>query len=96
MTDADNVDNGGGENLHKNGDDVSYSSEGADTRGGRGAVDHEEDEELCGRAEERLQVAHHPDLPPDNVGGQVVGLQDAEGEDEGCGQQGHQGGHRAL
>ena len=31
-----------------------------------------------------------------NVGGQVVGLQDAEGEDEGCGQQGHQGGDRAL
>lgn len=86
----------GEENLHKNEDDVCYSSEGADTRGGRGAVDHEEDEELCGRAEERLQVAHHPDLPPDNVGGQVVGLQDAEGEDEGCGQQGHQGGHRAL
>ena len=54
MSDDDNV-----EEI----DDVSSSPEGADTRGGRGAVDHEEDEELGGRAEERLQVPH-PDLHP--------------------------------
>ena len=82
------------ENLNEDLDDVSF--EGADARGGRGAVDHEEDEELGGRAQEGLQVPHNPDLPSDNVVGQVAGLQDAEGEDEGCGQQGHQGGDRAL
>ena len=48
-------------------DSVSLSLEGADTRGGRGAVDHEEDEELSGRVEEGLQVRfHRPDLPPDH------------------------------
>ena len=30
---------------------------------------------------------------PHNVAGQVVGLQDAKGEDQGRGQQGHQRGH---
>ena len=64
MTDADYVEDGGlgEENLNKNEDDVGYSSEGADTRGGRGAVDHEENEELGGRTEEGLQVPHHSDL----------------------------------
>ena len=92
------VDDGDDGEECENEDCVSLSPEGTDTRGGRGAVDHEEDEELRGRAEERLQVPH-PDLHPafilsqHNVAGQVVGLQDAEGEDEGRGQQGHQGGH---
>ena len=42
---------------------IDVSVKGAHTRGRRGAVDHEEDEELGGRAEEGLQVPHlHPHL----------------------------------
>ena len=57
----------GEENANEDEDCISLSIEGADTRGGRGAVDHEEDEELCGRVEEGIQVRfHRPDLPPDH------------------------------